>query len=55
MTSKVYSIYIDGKCVLKDLTKKKFNENWETLNNLVGLLKTDYTAEDLSYTVNPSE
>ena len=28
-----------------------FKSHWEILNNLVGLMKTDYTSEDLSYEI----
>jgi len=36
---------------MEELNEDAFRENWETLNNLVGLVKTDYVSEDLSYTV----
>ena len=49
--SKVYHIYLKGECVLHSLTEENFRSSWDTLQNLVGLVKTDYKAEDLSYTV----
>lgn len=49
--SKVYRIFLRGECVLEEVREEIFRENWETLNNLVGLVKTDYVSEDLSYVV----
>lgn len=48
---KIYSIYLRDECVLPNLSEDKFESHWETLNNLVGLVRTDYTSEDLSYRV----
>ena len=47
--TKNYSIFLKGKCVITGLTEYKFKNNWEILQNLVGVMRTDYTAEDLSY------
>ena len=40
----------------KEITSEEFNQNkkefkkrWKELNAIVGLMKTDYTEEDLSY------
>ena len=49
--SKVYHIYLKGECVLHSLDEDNFQSSWNTLQNLVGLVKTDYKAEDLSYEV----
>jgi len=49
--SKVYRIFLKGKCVLEDNREEVFRENWKTLNNLVGLVRTDYVSEDLSYEI----
>ena len=48
---KNYSIYLKEECVLKNLSEENFESSWKILNNLVGLMKTDYTSEDLSYEV----
>ena len=48
---KVYHIYLKDECVLHSLDEKNFRSSWDTLQNLVGLVKTDYKAEDLSYEV----
>ena len=46
---RMYSIFLQNKCILTGLTEEKFKQSWETLNNLVGIITTNYTAEDLSY------
>ena len=45
----VYHIYAKNTCLFHNLPHREFEEKWEMLNNMVGLMKTDYTAEDLSY------
>ena len=47
--SKVFHIYLKDRCVSHNLTEGQFRSNWELLNNLVGIMKTDYKATDLSY------
>ena len=49
--TKIYRIYLKNECVLHSLSEENFRSSWETLQNLVGLVKTDYQAEDLSYEV----
>ena len=49
--NKIYHIYLKNECVLHSLSEENFKSSWETLQNLVGLVKTDYQAEDLSYEV----
>ena len=46
---KVYHIYAKQECLYNNLTEKQFNKTWETLKGMVGLMKTDYELEDLSY------
>ena len=46
---KVYHIYAKEECLYNNLTEQQFNTTWETLKGMVGLMKTDYTLEDLSY------
>ena len=31
------------------LKEEEFHNTWKTLNNIVGLMKTDYNVEDLSF------
>jgi len=49
--SKVYRIFLKGECISEEYNEFIFNENWKILNNLVGLVKTDYVSEDLSYEI----
>ena len=44
-----YHIYIKDRCIYHNLKQDEFEETWELLNVMVGLIKTDYDAEDLSY------
>tara|TARA_R100000697_G_scaffold71035_1_gene83353 strand:- start:211 stop:429 length:219 start_codon:yes stop_codon:yes gene_type:complete len=49
MTDKVYHIYAKKECLYNNLNEEQFNKTWETLKGMVGLMKTDYDLEDLSY------
>ena len=46
---KVYHIYAKDECLYKNLTEGQFKKTWITLNGMVGIMKTDYVIEDLSY------
>ena len=46
---KIYHIYAKNKCLLHSVKEEEFNITWNTLNNMIGLMKTDYTTKDLSY------
>ena len=46
---KVYHIYAKTECLYNNLNEEQFNHTWETLKGMVGLMKTDYNLEDLSY------
>ena len=46
---KVYHIYARNECLYHSLKEEEFQATWSTLNNMVGLMKTDYSVEDLSY------
>ena len=46
---KVYHIYAKDKCLFHSIKEEEFQTTWNTLNNMVGLMKTDYNIEDLSY------
>ena len=46
---KVYHIYAKEECLYNNLSLDEFNHTWETLKGMVGLMKTDYEIEDLSY------
>lgn len=45
----VYHIYAKDRCLYHNLEEEDFEEKWELLNVMVGLIKTDYTEKDLSY------
>jgi len=46
---KVYHIYAKEECLYNNLSEEQFNNTWETLKGMVGLMKTDYKLKDLSY------
>ena len=46
---KSYHIYAKDRCLYNNLDLEDFQEKWEMLNVMVGLLKTDYQEEDLDY------
>ncbi len=46
---KVYHIYAKEECLYNNLSEEQFNNTWKTLKGMVGLMKTDYELEDLSY------
>lgn len=46
---KVYHIYAKDRCLYHSLKEEEFKSTWKVLNNMVGLMKTDYNVEDLSY------
>ena len=48
---KVYHIYAKQECLYNNLTESQFNKTWETLKGMVGLMKTEYNQDDLSYEV----
>ena len=48
-TEKVFHIYAKNRCLYHNLGLEDFQEKWEMLNVMVGLLKTDYQTEDLDY------
>jgi hypothetical protein len=46
---RVYHIYAKDRCLFHSVKEEEFITTWNTLNNMVGLMKTDYSVEDLSY------
>ena len=46
---KVYHIYAKDRCLLHSIKEEEFQTTWKTLKNMVGLMRTDYTTDDLSY------
>mgnify|MGYP003345475691 CR=1 FL=1 len=48
-TEKIFHIYAKDKCIFHSLKEEDFEITWNTLQNLVEVLKTDYARDDLSY------
>ena len=46
---KIYHIYAKDKCLFHSIKEDEFQTTWNTLKGMVGLMKTDYAVEDLSY------
>ena len=46
---KIYHIYAKDTCLFHSLKQEEFQRTWKELNNMIGLMKTDYSLEDLSY------
>ena len=46
---KVYHIYAKDRCLFHSIKEEEFQTTWKTLNNMVGVMRTDYTTDDLSY------
>jgi hypothetical protein len=44
-----YHIYAGDRVLYCNLPQEDFEEKWELLQVMVGLLKTEYTTRDLSY------
>ena len=45
----MYHIYLKDRCVHHGLTEEEFRNTWSNMKGMVGLMKTEYTVEDLSY------
>jgi len=46
---KIYHIYAKDRCLFHSIKEDEFEVTWRTLNNMVGIMKTDYEIDDLSY------
>jgi hypothetical protein len=46
---KIYHIYAKDKCLFHSLKEEEFRVTWNTLKRLVGVMKSDYAEEDLSF------
>jgi len=47
--NKIYQVYIKDKCIYDCLNKDQFETIWNDLNNMVGIIHTDYNKNDLSF------
>jgi len=46
---KIYHIYAKDKCIFHSIQEEEFQVTWDTLNRMVGIMKTEYCINDLSY------
>jgi hypothetical protein len=46
---KVFHIYAKDRCIMHSIKEEEFDITWKTLKNMVGIMKTDYKPEDLTY------
>ena len=46
---KIYHIYVKDRCLFHSIKEEEFQTTWNTLKNMVGIMKTDYSVDDLSY------
>ena len=49
MNETMYHIYAKDVCLYSGLDKEEFERTWRDVKGMVGLMKTEYTVEDLSY------
>jgi len=49
LMEKIYHIYAKDKCLFHSIKEEEFQTTWNTLKNMVGIMKTDYSVDDLSY------
>jgi uncharacterized protein affecting Mg2+/Co2+ transport len=49
MVEKIYHIYAKESCLFHSLKEEEFYTTWNTLKTMVGIMKTEYSLEDLSY------
>ena len=45
----IYHIYAKDRCLYPALNEEEFEVRWAELKAMVGLMKTDYREEDLSF------
>jgi hypothetical protein len=46
---KKYNIYAKDLCLFDSIDEKDFDATWKTLRIMIGIMKTDYSIEDLYY------
>ena len=45
----IYHIYAKDRCIYNCLNEEEFEDTWEMLKVMVGILKTDYTRAIIIY------
>ena len=51
----LYHIYAKDRCLYPCLKEDEFNIRWRELQGMVGLMKTEYREEDLSFERLPGD
>ena len=51
----LYDIYAKDRCIYPCLKEEEFEAKWIELKAMVGLMKTDYREEDLSFERLPAD
>ena len=51
----IYHIYAKDVCLYPSLKEKEFELKWAELKAMVGLMKTDYTEDDLIFVECPAD
>ncbi len=51
----IYHIYAKDRCLYPCIPEAEFEAKWTELKAMVGLMKTDYTEDDLSFVECPPE
>ena len=51
----IYHIYAKDRCLYNCLKEEEFNIKWAELKAMVGLMKTDYTEDDLNFVKCPAD
>ncbi len=49
---RTYDIYAKDKCLFKSVEETDFDITWNALKRMVGIMKTDYSVDDLYYEEN---
>ena len=50
---KIYHIYAKDRCIFHSLKEEEFETTWNALKKLVGIIRSDYNEEDLSFVELP--
>ena len=46
---KVYHIYAKERCIVPNVSEEEFESVWNTIRNMVGIMKTEYSTDDITY------
>ena len=51
----IYHIYAKDRCLYPCIPEAEFEAKWTEIKAMVGLMKTDYTEDDLSFECLPAD